>query len=144
MSVQNLPSKIGLEDTVKGKTLVQRVKLLLKLADGTCESDKAFSNVHQTAKLITSEYFDFKTLWRLKRDQIISRPVNHCVHDIPALIPICFDVNCRLMGMHLLDRDLLILLCQDENRNYSRKSNAAKKDRGEKVKLGPRKIPEGI
>ena len=136
MSVQNLPSKIGLEDTVKGKTLVQRVKLLLKLADGTRESDKAFSNIHQTAKLITSEYFDFKTSWRFKHDQTISRAVNHCVHDIPELIPICFDVNYRLMGMHLLARDLLMLLCQDENHNHSRKSNTVKKEQGENVKLG--------
>ena len=37
-----------------------------------------------------------------------------------------------------------MLLCQDENRNHSRKSNAAKKVRGENVKLGRRKILEGI
>ena len=144
MSVQNLPSKIGLEDTVKGKTLVQRVKLLLKLANGTHESDKAFSNIHQTVKLITSEYFDFKTSWRFKCDQTISWAVNHCVHDIPELIPICFNVNCRLMGMHLLARDLLMLLCQDENHNHSHKSNTAKKEQGENVKLGCQKILEGI
>ena len=111
MSVQNLPSKIGLEDTVKGKTLVQRVKLLLKLADSTRESDKAFSNIRQTAKLITAEYFHFKKPWRLKDDQIISRAVNHCVRDMPVLIPIYFYINCRLMGMHLVARDLLMLMC---------------------------------
>jgi len=83
MSVQNLPSKISHEGTVKGKPLVQRVKLLLQLTDGTRESDKAFRNIRQTAKLITAEYFDFKTPWRLKRDKIISRAVNHCVRDIP-------------------------------------------------------------
>ena len=44
------------------------------------------------------------------------------------------------MGMHILARDLLMLLCQDENRNHSRKSNAAKKERGEEVKLGRRKL----
>jgi len=54
------------------------------------------------------------------------------------------NVNFRLMGMHLLARDLLMLLCQDENRNHSRKYNAAKKERGEEVKLGRRKISEGI
>ena len=144
MSVQNSPPKISLEDIVKGKTLVQRVKLLFKLADDTRESDKTFSNIRQIVKLITSEYFDFKTPWRLKRNQTISRTVNHCVRDILELIPICFDVNYRLMGMHLLARDLLILLCQDENRNRSRKSNTAKKERGEDIKLGRRKILKGI
>ena len=120
------------------------MKLLLKLADGTRESEKAFSNICQTAKLINAKYFDFKKPWRLKDDQIISRAVNHCVHYMPALIPIYFYINCRLMGMHLLARDLLMLLCQDENRNHSRKSNAAKKEWGEDVKLGRRKISEGI
>ena len=33
-----------------------------------------------------------------------------------------------------------MLLCQDEIRNYSRKPNAAKKLRGEEVKLGRRKL----
>ena len=37
-----------------------------------------------------------------------------------------------------------MLLCQDENRNHSRKSNAAKKEKGENVKLGRRRILEGI
>jgi hypothetical protein len=72
-----------------------------------------------------------------------ARAVNHCVRDIPELIPICFDVNCRLIGVHLLARDLL-MLCQDENRNHSRKSNAAKKERSGNVKLGRQKILEGI
>ena len=73
-----------------------------------------------TAKLITSEYFDFETPWGLKRDQTISRAVDKCVRDIPELIPICFDDKCRLMGMHLLVGDLLMLLLQDENRNRAR------------------------
>src|SRR5436190_1248370 len=47
------------------------------------------------------------------------------------------------MGMPILARDLLMLMCQDENRNLSRKLNAAKKERGEVVKLGRRKISEG-
>ena len=60
--------------------------VLLNLADGTRESDKAFSDIYQTAKLITGEYFDFKEPWRVKGDKIISRAVNQCVHQIPALI----------------------------------------------------------
>lgn len=37
-----------------------------------------------------------------------------------------------------------MLLCQDENRNHARKSNTAKKEQGEEVKLGRRKISKGI
>jgi len=99
---------------------------------------------HMTAKLITSEYFDFETPWGLKRDQTISRAVDQCVCDIPELIPICFDDKCRLMGMHILTRVLLMLLCQDENRNHSWKLNAGKKERSENVKLGRRKVLDGI
>ena len=49
------------------------------------------------------------------------------------------NVNGRITN-NLLARDLLMLLCQDEIRNYSRKPNAAKKLRGEEVKLGRRKL----
>jgi len=79
---------------------------------------------------------------RVKDDRIIARAVNQCVRDIPALIHL-LDVNCRLMGMPILARDLLMLMCQDENRNLSWKLNAAKKKRGEVVKLGRWKIFEG-
>ena len=115
-----------------------------QLADGTVQSDKKFRKIHQTAKVITAEYFNFKTSWRSKDDQTISRAVNDCVRNIPELTPSCSDANCRLLGMHLLARDLLMLICQDETRNCSRKSNAAKKERGEEVKLGHRKISQGI
>ena len=71
---------------MKSLPLVQRVKQLLNLADGTLTSDKAFSDIRQTAKLITGEYFDFKEPWRVKGDKIISRAVNQCVRQIPALI----------------------------------------------------------
>ena len=114
-----VPPKTNIGDAAKHKSLVGRVKRGLNLADGTVESNKAFRNIRQTAKLIAAEYFDFKKPWRLKDDQIISRAVNHCVHYMPALIPIYFYINCRLMGMHLLARDLLMLMCQDENHNVS-------------------------
>ena len=42
--------------------------------------------------------------------------------------------------MHILARDLLMLLCQDETRNISRKSNPAKKERGEEIKLSRRRL----
>lgn len=71
---------------MKNLSLVQRLKRLLNLADGTRESDKAFSDIRQTAKLITGEYFNFKKPWKLKDDKIVSRAVNQCVREIPALI----------------------------------------------------------
>ena len=52
---------------------------------------------------------------------------------------IYIDVNCRITN-NLHARDLLMLLCQDEIRNSSRKLNAAKKLRGEVVKLGRRRL----
>jgi hypothetical protein len=129
---------------VKGKTLVGRVKLGLQLADGTFESDKTFRNIRQTAKLITGEYFDFNKSWRKQGDGIISRAVKDCVREIPQLTLFCCSANCRLTGAHLLARDLLMLLCQDESRNRARKPNAAKKERGEQVKLGRRRTSKGI
>ncbi len=52
---------------------------------------------------------------------------------------IYIDVNCSITkSVHA--RDLLMLLCQDEIRNYSKKVNAAKKLRGEEVKIGRRKL----
>lgn len=142
--VECSPPKPDIDHACKGKTLVGRVKLGLNLADGTAESDKTFRNIRQTAKLITGDYFDFKKPWREQGDGIISRAVKDCIHDIPQLIPFCFDANCRINGVHLLARDLLMLLCQDESRNCARKPNAAKKARGEEVKLGRRTISKGI
>jgi len=79
---------------VKSLSFVQRVKQLLNLADGSRASDKVFSDIRQTAKLITGEYFDFKEPWRLKGDKIISRAVNQCIREIPALL---LSSNSKLM-----------------------------------------------
>ena len=144
MPVESSPPKTNIGDAAKHKSLVGRVKRGLNLADGTVESNKAFRNIRQTAKLIAAEYFDFKKPWKSKDERTISTAVKECVREIPALTPFCFDANCRLLGMHLLARDLLMLLCQDETRNISRKPNAAKKERGEEVKLGRRKTCQGI
>ena len=70
---------------MKSLPLVQGIKRLLNLADGTRASDKAFSDIRQTVKLIIGEYFDFKEPWRVKGDKIVSRAVNQCVREIPAL-----------------------------------------------------------
>ena len=123
-----VPPKTNIGDATEHKSLVGRVKRGLNLADGTVESNKAFRNIRQTAKLIAAEYFDFKKPWKSKDERTISTAVKECVREIPALTPFCFDANCRLLGMHLLARDLL-MLCQDETRNISRKPNAAKKER---------------
>jgi len=142
--VKSSPPKPDIDDVGKGKTLVGRVKLGLKLADGTPESNRTFRNIRQTAKLITGDYFDFKKPWSKQRDGIISRAVKDCILEIPQLTLFCCDANCRIMGAHLLARDLLMLLCQDEGRNRARKPNAAKKERGEEVKIGRRTISKGI
>ena len=55
-----VPPKTNIGDTAKHKSLVKRVKQGLNLADDTVESNKAFRNICQTAKLIAAEYFDFK------------------------------------------------------------------------------------
>src|SRR5437762_14120599 len=142
--VESSPPKPDIDDAVKGKTLVGRVKLGFKLADGTPESNKTFRNIHQTAKLITGDYFDFKKPWSKQCDGIISWAIKDCILEIPQLTLFCCDANCRIMGVHLLARDLLMLLCQDECRNRVRKPNTTKKEHGEEVKLGRRTISKGI
>ena len=144
MSIESLLSKLNIDDAVKDKTLVERVKLGLKLIDDIAKSDKTFRNIHQIAKLITSEYFDFKKSWRNKDNQIISRVVKDCVCEISELTSFYFDANYRLLRIHLLIRDFLMLLCQDESRNSSRKTNATKKQCDEEIKLEHQIISQNI
>ena len=124
-------------------SLVARVKQGFNLADGTAESDKTFRDIRATAKLIIGDYFDYTKPYSDKSRAVVSRAVKDCTGEIPELIPFCFNANYRLLGVHLRARDLLMLLCQDESRNRSRKSNAAKKQRGEEVRLGRRTTSQG-
>src|SRR5436190_896687 len=82
--------------------------------------------------------------FKLNIDDIISRIIKDYIRNISELIPFCFDANYRLLKIHLLIKDLLILLYQNESRNSSRKTNIAKKQRDEKVKLGHRIISQSI
>ena len=50
-----------------------------------------------------------------KNDQIISRVIKDYIYKISELIPFYFDANYRLLKIHLLVKDLLILLCQDKS-----------------------------
>lgn len=144
MPVESSRPKINITKAGKGnQSLVGRVKQGLNLANGTVESDKVFRDIRKTAKLVTGEYFDYTTPWSHKGRELISRAVKDCTREIPALTPFCFNANYRLSGMHILARDLLMLLCQDESRNRSRIHNAAKKERGEEVKIGRRTTSQG-
>src|SRR5436309_11529623 len=72
MPIESSPPKTNIGDAAKHKSLVGRVKRGLNLADGTVESNKAFRNIRQTAKLIAAEYFDFKKPWKSKDERTIT------------------------------------------------------------------------
>ena len=60
ISIESLLFKFNIDDIVKSKTLIEKMKLEFKLINEIAKSDKIFRNIHQITKLITSEYFDFK------------------------------------------------------------------------------------
>ena len=126
------------------KSLVGRVKQGFNLADGTAKSDKAFRDIRKITRLITGEYFDYTKPWKNKEWSLISRAIRDYVRNISELTPFFFNANLRLSERHLLARDLLMLLCQDEARNRARKPDTEKKKRGEEVKLGRRVTSQGI
>jgi hypothetical protein len=110
----------------------------LNLADDSGESKAAYRNLRGSLKLVCGEYIDFQKALAHQDPKTMSRAVHHAVSSMPEYVS-CHDVNCRLSGNVMLARDFIMLICQDESRNKSRKVNAAKKQRGIEVKIGRRK-----
>jgi hypothetical protein len=88
MSVESSAPKTRIAKAANGKTsLVRRVKQGFNLADGTVESDRTFRDIRTTARLIIGDYFDFTKPFKEKNREVISRAVEDCVRQIPALTP---------------------------------------------------------
>ena len=70
----------------KSMPLVQRVKIQLGLDDATQESDKKFSDIRKTAKLVCGKYVDFKKPWKEQGPKQSSQAVTNCMAAMPEYL----------------------------------------------------------